>query len=275
MDEEERRREYERRWEMGGTNFPHSFNDLLLNKASNDTAAEFVRAKIRQIVRDPALAEALTPYNHPLGAKRICVDTGYYETFNRDNVTLVDIRKSPIEEITPTGLWTRDAEYSLDIIVFATGYDAVTGALLRIDIRGRGGRRLAEKWAEGPQSYLGLMMAGFPNLFTITGPGSPSILTNVVVSIEQHVEWIADCLRYMREHKSDVIEPTLHAEHHWVEHVNEVADGTLFPLANSWYMGANIPGKPRVFLPYVGGFSRYTQICQEIVSEGYKGFTFA
>jgi len=242
---------------------------------ANDTAAEFVRSKIRLLVRDPAVAEALCPYNHPIGTKRICVDTDYYVTFNRDNVTLVDIRRSPIQEITARGLCTSDAVYELDSIVFATGYDAVTGALRRIDIRGRANRLLAEKWAEVPSSCLGLMIAGFPNLFTITGPGSPSVLTNVIVSIEQHVEWIADCLKYMRARKLDVIEPTVHAEHHWVEHVNDVAEATLFPLANSWYMGANILGKPRIFLPYVGGFGKYTELCNNVAAENYKGFTFA
>ena len=273
VSEAERQREFEARWARGGANFTHAFNDIFVNKQANDTAAEFVRSKIRSIVRDPAVAETLCPYNHPIGTKRICVDTNYYATFNRENVTLVDIRRSPIEEVTPTGLCTRDAKYELDSLVFATGYDAVTGALLRIDIRGRAGRSLAEKWREGPHTHLGLMTAGFPNLFIITGPGSPSVLTNVIVAIEQHVEWIADCLKYMREHKVDAIEPTLHAELHWVEHVNEVADRTLFPSANSWYMGANIPGKPRVFLPYVGGFGNYTKICNEVAAESYKGFT--
>jgi len=273
VTEEERQREFDARWARGGANFTHAFNDIFFKKESNDTAAEYVRQKIRSIVRDPAVAELLCPYNHPIGTKRICVDTNYYATFNRENVTLVDLRHAPIQEVTPTGLWTHDAQYELDSIVFATGYDAVTGAVMRVDIRGRGGRTVAEKWTEGPKTYLGLMMAGFPNLFTVTGPGSPSVLTNVVVAIEQHVDWIANCLDYLRQHKIDVIEPTVHAEHHWVEHVNEVADGTLFPLANSWYMGANIPGKPRVFLPYVGGFGKYTQICNDVVKENYKGFS--
>jgi cyclohexanone monooxygenase len=274
IPEEERQAELEARWATGGANFTHAFNDMFINKKANDIAAEFVRSKIRSIVRKPAVAELLCPHNHPIGTKRICVDTDYYATFNRENVTLVDIRHSPIEEITPSGLCTRDGKYELDSIVFATGYDAVTGAILRIDIRGRAGRALAEKWTEGPRTYLGLMTAGFPNFFIITGPGSPSVLTNVVVSIEQHVDWISACLRHMQENQEDVIEPTPHAEHHWVEHVNEVAERTLFPSANSWYMGANIPGKPRVFLPYVGGFNNYAKICNEVVAENYRGFTF-
>ena len=272
VDEAEREREYEARWARGGANFTHAFNDLFINKEANDQAAEFVRNKIRSIVRDPATAEMLAPRDHPIGTKRICVDTDYYATFNRENVTLVDIRRTPIEAITPTGIRTSEKEYQLDSIVFATGYDAVTGALLRMDITGPGGRKLADKWLEGPRTYLGLMTAGFPNLFIITGPGSPSVLTNVVVAIEQHVEWIKNCIAHMQERGLSTIEATDAAELEWVGHVNEVADRTLFPSANSWYMGANIPGKPRVFLPYVGGFGNYSQICDRIVAENYKGF---
>ena len=269
---EERLQEYERRWQRGGGNFMHAFNDLLLDKRSNDTAADFVRARIRAIVRDPAVADLLSPTDHPIGAKRICIDTGYYETYNRDNVTLVDVRKAPIERITATGLQTRDAHYELDSIVFATGYDAMTGALLGIDITGRGGETLAHAWQAGPRTYLGLMTAGFPNLFTVTGPGSPSVLSSVIFSIEQHVEWIADCLQSMRSRGFNTIEPEAAAQDRWVAHVNEVADRTLFPLANSWYMGANIPGKPRVFMPYVGGVVPYRQKCDEVAAKGYEGF---
>ena len=269
---EERLQEYERRWQRGGGNFMHAFNDLLLDKRSNDTAADFVRARIRAIVRDPAVADLLSPTDHPIGAKRICIDTGYYETYNRDNVTLVDVRKAPIERITATGLQTRDAHYDLDSIVFATGYDAMTGALLGIDITGRGGETLAHAWQAGPRTYLGLMTAGFPNLFTVTGPGSPSVLSSVIFSIEQHVEWIADCLQSMRSGGFNTIEPEAAAQDRWVAHVNEVADRTLFPLANSWYMGANIPGKPRVFMPYVGGVVPYRQKCDEVAAKGYEGF---
>jgi cyclohexanone monooxygenase len=273
--EEERQREFEARWARGGTSFTHAYNDTFTNKAANDYAAEFVRDRIRATVRDPAVAAKLLPMDHPIGTKRICVDTDYFQTFNRDNVTLIDVRSSPIEAITPTGLRTRDAEYALDSIVFATGYDAMTGALGRIDIRSDEGLALKEKWAAGPHTYLGVMTAGFPNLFMITGPGSPSVLTNVIVSIEQHVEWVADCLAYLRERGIERIAPTAQAEEEWVAHVNAVADRTLFPLAASWYMGANIPGKPRVFLPYVGGFGNYAQICNEVVAEGYRGFSLA
>ena len=269
---EERLQEYERRWQRGGGNFMHAFNDLLLDQRSNDTAADFVRGRIRSIVRDPAVADLLSPTDHPIGAKRICIDTDYYETYNRDNVTLVDVRKAPIERITATGLQTRDAHYDLDSIVFATGYDAMTGALLGIDITGRGGETLAHAWQAGPRTYLGLMTAGFPNLFTVTGPGSPSVLSSVIFSIEQHVEWIADCLQSMRSRSFNTIEPEAAAQDRWVAHVNEVADRTLFPLANSWYMGANIPGKPRVFMPYVGGVVPYRQKCDEVAAKGYEGF---
>ncbi|WP_272874903.1 flavin-containing monooxygenase [Roseomonas marmotae] len=197
VSEEERQAEFERRWARGGANFTHAFNDIFVNRTANDAAAEFVRGRIRSIVRDPAVAEKLVPMDHPIGTKRICVDTDYYDTFNRDNVTLVDVRHSPIETVTPDGLRTTDADYALHSIIFATGYDAVTGALDRIAIRGRGGQALKEKWAGGPRTYLGIMMAGFPNFFIITGPGSPSVLTNVVVAIEQHVGWVADCLAHL------------------------------------------------------------------------------
>jgi cyclohexanone monooxygenase len=269
---EERVAAFEARWGRGGFGILSSFNDLAINKAANDTAAEFVAGKIRSIVKDPDVAEALIPKSYPFATKRLCVDTGYYEVFNRDNVTLVDVSAAPIEAITPTGLRTSDAEYALDTIVYAIGFDAMTGALGAIDIRGRGGQSLKEKWADGPKTYLGLMVAGFPNLFTVTGPGSPSVLSNMVVSIEQHVDWIADCIAYLADRQIGAIEATESAEAGWVAHVNEVADTTLYPLANSWYIGANIPGKPRVFMPYVGGVGPYRQVCDEIAAKGYEGF---
>ena len=272
---EERQTEFDERWALGGANFTHAFNDLFKDKAANDFAADYVRAKIRDIVTDPAVAAKLAPTDHPIGTKRICVDTDYYATFNRDNVTLVDARAEPIVRITQQGIETADASYVVDSIVFATGYDAVTGALTRIDIRGRGGIALKDKWRDGPKSYLGLMVAGFPNLFTINGPGSPSILTNVVMAIEQHVEWIADCLEYMAREDVALIEAETQAEQDWVAHVSEVANGTLHVQANSWYMGANIPGKPRVFLPYVGGLGVYTEICDKVVADGYRGFALS
>ena len=270
---EEREREYEARWQRGGLGFTSAFSDLMTTAEANDTAAEFFRAKIRSIVRDPAVAELLAPTGYPVGTKRMCVDTGYYDTFNRDNVRLVDLRTSPIEAITPRGIKTRDSEHALDSIVFATGFDAMTGALLRIDVRGRGGQRLADKWAGGPRTYLGLAMAGCPNLFAITGPGSPSVLSNMIVSIEQHVDWIADCLVRLRARGVAAIEATEDAENAWVAHVNEVGHGTLYPRANSWYMGANVPGKPRVFMPYVGGVGAYRKRCDEVAAGGYAGFS--
>jgi cyclohexanone monooxygenase len=269
----DRQQRYEAAWQFGGaTPMLVAYADLLASDAANDTVAEFVRDKIRSIVKDPHTAALLTPTDHPLGAKRICVDTDYYATYNRDNVTLVDVRSDPIVEITETGLRTQSAHYQLDSLVYATGFDAMTGALLAVDIRGRGGVPLKQKWAHGPKAYLGLMMEGFPNLFTVTGPGSPSVLSNVVVSIEQHVEWIVGCIRHLRDRGAPVIEATRDAEEKWVAHVNEVANTTLFPKANSWYIGANIPGKPRVFMPYVGGVGTYREICDKVAANGYEGF---
>jgi cyclohexanone monooxygenase len=272
VSDEERTREYEARWQRGGLGFSSTFNDLLISKDANDTAAEFFRAKIRSIVRDPAVAETLVPKHYPLGTKRLCVDTSYYATFNRDNVTLVDLKKTPIETITPEGLRTSEQAYTLDSIVFAIGFDAMTGSLLAMDIRGRDGRTLKDKWAEGPKTYLGVAVAGFPNLFAITGPGSPSVLSNMIVSIEQHADWIADCIAYLREHDRTRIEATAEAESEWVQHVNDVGHATLYPQANSWYMGANIPGKPRMFMPYIGGVGVYRQKCDEVAAKGYEGF---
>jgi len=267
---EERRAEYEERWRRGGLPFLSAFADLIYSKEANDTAADFIRAKIREIVRDPAVAERLTPRT-VVGCKRLCSDTDYFETFNRPNVTLVDVAAAPIEAVTEHGLRTTEADYPLDDLVFATGFDAMTGALSRIDIRGRDGVALREKWAAGPRTYLGLSTAGFPNLFIITGPGSPSVLSNMVPSIEQHANWIAACIAYLGTHGLGRIEATREAEDAWVAHVNEVGDATLYPSCNSWYLGANIPGKPRVFMPYLG-FPAYVQKCDEVVARGYEGF---
>lgn len=270
----ERQQEYERRWAKGGANYTHAFNDIYSNQQANDEAAEFVRNKIRNTVKDPQVALLLAPTDHAIGTKRICVDTDYYETYNHPHVSLVDLRSTPIEAIVPNGIRTHEQTHELDSIVFATGYDAVTGSLDRIDIRGKGGLALKEKWTAGPRTYLGLMTAGFPNFFLITGPGSPSVLTNVIMAIEQHVEWIAGCLKHMQSASLTRAEPALPAEDNWVAHVNEVASKTLFTGTKSWYMGANIPGKPRVFLPYIGGLGTYTTICDEVVAEGYRGFNF-
>ncbi|MBI5289898.1 MAG: NAD(P)/FAD-dependent oxidoreductase [Chloroflexi bacterium] len=272
---EEREAEFEARWQYGGLGMGGAFIDIVISPEANQTAADFVRGKIRSILKDPVTADLLCPKDYPFATKRLCVDTEYFETFNRNNVTLVDVRSAPIEEITPKGLRTADAEYEFDCLVFATGFDAMTGALLGIDVRGRGGQELRDAWSAGPRTYLGLQVAGFPNLFTITGPGSPSVLTNMIVSIEQHVDWIAACIEYLLEHGIKTIEPTVEAQDAWVEHVNQVASLTLFPQANSWYMGANIPGKPRVFMPYIGGLGAYAQKCDEIAANGYEGFVLA
>jgi cyclohexanone monooxygenase len=268
----ERRAKYEQRWQRGGLTFMSVYNDLALNKAANDTAADFVREKIAEIVGDPETARLLQPTSYPIGTKRICIDTEYFATFNRPNVTLVDIKSNPIDEILPHAVRTGGKDREIDALVLATGFDAMTGSVAKIDITGRDGLTLNRKWAEGPKTYLGLMSAGFPNLFIITGPGSPSVLSNMIVSIEQHVDWISDCIAYMRDHGFDSLEAEKDAEDKWVAHVNEVAFSTLYPQANSWYMGANIPGKPRIFMPYIGGVGPYRQICNEVAAKGYEGF---
>ena len=276
---------YTLRWDRGGFGFLSAYNDLIVNRDANETAAGFVREQIRRIVDDPATAELLCPDN-VIGCKRPCLDTGYFETYNRPNVTLVDVRTNPIERITPAGIVvagrslqpgsarghpSHGNEYAVDCIVFATGFDAMTGAMLSIDIRGRDGLALGEKWSAGPVTYLGLTTSAFPNLFMISGPGSPSVLTNMIVSIEQHVDWIADCLAHLRENGLAAIEATPAAENDWVAHVNAVADQTLYPTCNSWYLGKNIPGKPQVFMPLIG-FPPYVEKCDAVVANGYEGF---
>src|SRR3954469_9142472 len=269
----ERRANYEARWQYGGLTFMSVYNNLAIDKAANDTAANFVREKIAEIVEDPETARLLQPNNHPIGSKRICIDSDYYAAFNRPNVKLVDIRSNPIEQILPNAVRAGGKDYEVDALVLATGFDAMTGSVAKIDIRGRDGQTLNQKWAEGPKTYLGLMSAGFPNLFIITGPGSPSVLSNMIVSIEQHVDWITDCMGYMRDRGLDTMEANKEAEDNWVAHVNDVAHTTLYPQANSWYMGANIPGKPQIFMPYIGGVGAYRQICNDVAAKGYEGFT--
>jgi cyclohexanone monooxygenase len=268
--QEERQEQFEARWERGGLTFMGAFSDLIFDKRANEFAAEYIREKIRESVNDPDVAEGLSP-RQVAGCKRLCVDTGYYATFNRPNVTLVDISDSPIERITAKGLRAHGEDFELDSIVLATGFDAMTGALLSVDIRGRSGQTLREKWAAGPRTYLGLATRGFPNLFTITGPGSPSVLSNMLPSIEQHVDWIADCIGYLGDNGLATIEASSEAEDAWVAHVNELADLTLYPTCNSWYLGANVPGKPRVFMPYLG-FPPYVEKCNEVAAKGYEGF---
>ena len=274
VDEEQRQKLYSERWAIGGTGFLGSFNDLLTNADANYTAAEFVRQQIKKIVEDQETAEILCPTTYPIGTKRICIDTGYFETYNRKNVKLIDISKRPIQRLVSNGIVANEQLYVFDSIIFATGFDAMTGSLFNVDIKGRKGIALRDKWKAGPKTYLGLMSASFPNLFMITGPGSPSVKSNMIMSIEQHVDLVTDTLLRMRSEGLSVVEPELAAENSWVEHVQEVANKTLFPRANSWYMGANIPGKPRLFMPYIGGVGVYREICEEIVADNYRGFKF-
>jgi cyclohexanone monooxygenase len=274
--EEERNAAYQAGWDKGNlVAILTAYTDSITNKEANDTAAEFVRQKIRGIVHDPETAETLSPRTFPFGTKRPCLDTGYYATFNRPNVHLVDLRRTPLVEMTERGVRTTEKEYAFDAVVFATGFDAMTGTLGAIDIRGKGGVALKDKWAHGPRTYLGLTVAGFPNLFTITGPSSPSVLSNMIVSIEQHVDWVTDCLEHLREHGIDEIDATVAAEDAWVEHVEMVGNATLYPTADSWYMGSNVPGKPRVFMAYIGGVGAYRQRCDQVAADGYEGFTLA
>jgi cyclohexanone monooxygenase len=270
---EQRRATFEGAWEQGGFTFSQgTFNDLVVDHRANETAAEFIRSKIDEIVDDPAVADRLKPRTFPFGTKRLPLDTNYYQTFNRPNVQLVDLRDTPIERITQNGIRTAGTSFPLDVIVFATGFDALTGPLEALGIQGRQGRSLSEAWSQGPKTYLGLAMPGFPNLFTITGPGSPSVLSNMPVSIEQHAEWISNCIGYLRRHGVATIEARPEAMELWSDHVQEVANRTLYPTAASWYMGANIPGKPRLFLPYIGGVGNYRDKCEAVAANGYEGF---
>ncbi len=263
---------YEELWQEGGGAILYAFPNILTHHGVNDVACDFVRQKIREVVTDPQTAEDLCPTDYPLGVKRICVDSGYFQAFNRSNVTLVNLRREPIEQFTSDGVQTSERRFELDALVFATGFDAVTGALLAMDIRGRDGLALKDAWAEGPRTYLGLGVAGFPNLFTITGPGSPSVIGNVIANCEHHVDWLAQCIDHMRRNNLRTIEPDHASQNGWMEHVAAVAEQTLYPESKSWYLGVNIPGKPRVFMPYVGAGYRHT--CRTIASEGYKGFVF-
>lgn len=271
---EERRRLFEQKWHTGGNiSFLYAYKDLLTNEKANALACDFVHDKIRATVKDPKVAELLTPNDHPIGTKRLCLDTEYYETYNRDNVTLVNVRKSPIEEITANGLRTSEQAYAVDDLIFATGYDAMTGAILDINISVKGGAALRDAWKDGPKTYLGVMVNGFPNMAIITGPGSPSVKTNMIAAIEQHVDWIADLVKHLSTKGKATFQADPEAQDKWVQHVNEVADTTLYPKANSWYIGANIPGKPRVFMPYVAGLDKYRKICDDVAGEGYRGIS--
>ncbi|MEY3805562.1 MAG: hypothetical protein RIR69_374 [Actinomycetota bacterium] len=270
VDDAEREAEFERRWQRGGFGFLSSYTDFLLREDANEIIADFVRRKIADIVRDPETAKKLMP-TQVIGCKRLCLDTGYYETFNRANVTLVPIDTDPIECITEQGLIAGGTEYTFDTLVYATGFDAMTGSLMKIDIRGRHGATLADAWEAGPVTYLGLQTVGFPNMFMISGPGSPSVLTNMIMSIEQHVEWVFETLAYIRESGYQSIEPTNEAQQHWIGHVNAIAAPTLYPSCNSWYLGANVAGKPRVFMPLIG-FPAYVEKCNQVKENNYEGF---
>ena len=273
VPKEERQRRFEEAWDEGLlTGLMSTFSDIQLDEDANHEVAEFIRDRIRNTVQDPQTADDLTPKAYPYATKRPCIDTNYYETYNRENVSLVNLRRTPIETITETGIETSDGAREFDAIVYATGFDAMTGPLLRVDIRGRGGKRLVDAWIDGPRSYLGIAIHGFPNLFTITGPSSPSVLSNMLVSIEQHVDWVSDCIGWMNENGKTAIEPSDAAERDWAEHTAHLAGMTLFPQADSWYMGANVPGKPRMFLAYVGGVGAYRLICDQIAATGYHGF---
>ncbi|WP_060650836.1 flavin-containing monooxygenase [Rhodococcus pyridinivorans] len=272
VSEEERRAVYEERWKLGGVLYSKAFPDQLTDSAANDTARAFWEEKIRAVVDDPAVAELLIPKDHAIGAKRIVTDSGYYETYNRDNVELVDLRSTPIVGMDETGIVTIGAHYDLDVIVLATGFDAMTGSLDKLEIVGRGGRTLKEKWAAGPQTYLGLGVDGFPNFFNLTGPGSPSVLANMVLHSELHVDWVADAIAYLDARGAAGIEGTPEAVADWVEECRNRAEASLLNSANSWYLGANIPGRPRVFMPFLGGFGVYREIITEVAESGFKGF---
>jgi cyclohexanone monooxygenase len=272
---EEREAYYEQLWQLGGPLFPFGYLDTMTDPAANAEAAEFVRRKIRAIVTDPLTADKLMP-SYPIGTKRQAIDSGYYETFNRPNVSLEDIRTDPIERVTPDGIVLSSGKLiEADVIVFATGFDAMTGPIFRLNLQGTGGQRLREQWRDGPQTYLGIASHGFPNLFMLTGPGSPSVLSNVIVSAEQHVNWLTQLLGYSRDHEIDRIEADPEAQSRWTQYVTDMAHESLYPQANSWYMGANIPGKPRVFMPYVGGNALYQTEIDEVTEKGYTGFQLA
>jgi cyclohexanone monooxygenase len=273
VPEDEFRALLEERWNGGGLTLAAMYADQLLSLDASERVARIVKDKIRAKVHDPATAERLIPSTYPFGAKRLCLDTGYFETFNRGNVTLVDLRQSPITGIVPAGIVTTDGTIEVDALVFATGFDAMTGSILRIAITGRDGLTMQDKWAGGPVTYLGLAVSGFPNLFTITGPGSPSVLSNMVPSIEQHVEWVADCLVHLAGRGIEVIEATAEAEQEWTDQVRALGEMTIFPKGNSWYMGRNIEGKPEGFMPFAGGTVLYRQICDDVAQSGYRGFT--
>ncbi|MEE6138433.1 NAD(P)/FAD-dependent oxidoreductase [Mycobacterium sp. 050128] len=261
-----------KRWREGGVLFAKTFPDQTSDLAANDVARRFAEERIREIVTDPVVATDLIPVDHAIGTKRICTDNGYYASFNRDNVRLVNLRREPIREITPHGVRTSEATYPLEVLIFATGFDAMTGALTRIDPCGPGGERLRDIWHDGPLTFLGLMVPGLPNLFTISGPGSPSVLANMVLHAEVQVDWVIDLIRAARQRGVSEVEPRLDAALAWTDQVARAAERTLFPkAASSWYLGVNIEGKKRTFMPYIGGFGTYRRHCEEVAQHNYAG----
>ncbi|MBO6726718.1 MAG: NAD(P)/FAD-dependent oxidoreductase [Rhizobiaceae bacterium] len=275
IDEGERASLFENGWKKGGVLFAKIFPKQTMDERVNALARDFAEKKIRAIVRDESLADDLIPTDHAIGTKRICTDSGYFETFNRDNVELVNLRRDPIIEITERGVRTRNASHDLDMLIFATGFDAMTGTITRVDFRGPGGQSMAEAWADGPKTMLGLMVPGFPNLFNITGPGSPSVLTNMILGAEQHVNWALGLMSHTQQKGYTMVEARRDAADAWTAHVDAIASATLFTQAKSWYMGANVDGKKRTFMPYIGGFAAYIRECEAVREEGYKGFVFA
>jgi cation diffusion facilitator CzcD-associated flavoprotein CzcO len=269
---EERRAAFEKRWQLGGVLYSKTFPDQMTDLVANEEARKFYEEKIRAVIADPAVADLLIPNDHPIGTKRICTDSNYFQTFNKPNVSLVSVRATPIESVDAAGINTGDTHYDLDAIVFATGFDAMTGALAKIDIVGRHGARLSEDWVHGPRTYLGLGVDGFPNLFLISGPGAPAVLANMVLHAEAHVNWIADAIAYLDDHGCTAMEATRDAVDGWGAELSRRAEASLFIKANSWYLGANVPGKPRVFMLFLGGFAAYNDICAEVADAGYKGF---
>ncbi|MFB4163841.1 flavin-containing monooxygenase [Alteribacillus sp. JSM 102045] len=272
---DERLADYENRYKSGGLSYYNTFPDVFTNKEANDTLAKFIQEKMRQRISNPDLAEILIPKDYPILLKRLVADNNYLETFNQDNVSLVDVKKSPIEKITPNGVMVEGKEYEFDSIVFATGFDAVTGAMTRIDIRGRDGLSLKEYWENGPRNYLGFMTSGFPNLFMLDGPGSPGAFYQPILLVEYQAQWVGSCLEYLSRRSLTCIEPTAEAENEWVTHSAEVANQTLLPKADSWYMGANIEGKARVSMMYIGGFQNYSRQCDAAAINDYKGFSLS
>ncbi len=270
LSSEEIKKELNNRWKIGGQEiFTAGFTDVGVNVEANKIVADFVKSKIKEIVKDPNVAELLSPED-AIGCKRLCADTNYFETYNRENVELIDLNSNPINSITENGILTNDKEFKFDTIIFATGFDAMTGALQAIDITGKNGKKLKQVWKDGPKSFLGLLINGFPNLFTVTGPGSPSVLTNMMVAIEQHVEWISDCINFLSKSNLKEVEADELFQIEWMDHIEEVAKNTLRYTCNSWYVGANVPGKKRVFMPYAGGFGKYREKCDEIAENNYS-----